>query len=267
MRLVVKVGTSTVGRTTPPDPIAALAGEVAALMRAGHRVAVFSSGAVWAGRRAAGANLPAAAAAAVGQPLVYARWRDALAKVGVRAAQVLVDDRHVRDGGQAAAVVEALWRTGLVPVLNGNDAVADPDSPVADNDSLAAALALALGADRLVLLTDQDGLYTRDPRSDPDARPIRRLTAAGLAACLPTLAVGRPGPHGRGGMASKAYAAWQAARGGVATVIAHGAMAEVLTAVLAGEAVGTAVEPAGARDHPRAPAAAFGAGWVACGGE
>jgi glutamate 5-kinase len=250
MRLVVKVGTSTVhGRGS--QPVAALAAEIAALVRAGHRVAVFSSGAVRAGREAGGAHLGAAAAAALGQPLVYARWQAALSRYGVTAAQVLVDDRHVHTGQAAAEVVDALWRAGAVPVLNGNDAVADARSPVGDNDALAAALALRLKADALVLLTDQDGLYTADPRLDPFARPIRRLTAAELGPMLATLATGRAGPHGRGGMASKARAAMTAARAGVRTVIADGAMPDVLAAILDGQGVGTTIEPVDGSWPPR----------------
>lgn len=238
MRVIVKVGTSTVHASE--DVVASLGGQVASLVEAGHEVAVFSSGAVHAGRRAFGAALDARSAAALGQPLVFDAWRVALGSVGIAAAQVLVDDVDLERGGGAAPVVEALWRAGAVPVLNGNDAIAAGRARVADNDALAAALAVALKADRLLLLTDQDGICTADPRLDPDARTIHHLSVRELGEAVPTLAAAA-GPSGRGGMASKARAALGAARGGVATTIANGGTPSVLARVLAGERLGTTV--------------------------
>lgn len=245
MRFVVKVGTSTVHQEAGDDVVVALAAEVAAQVRAGHSIAVFSSGAVRQGREATGvADLPAAAAAAVGQPVVFERWRQALAAHGVSSAQLLVGDRDLAPRSAAASVVESLWRAGVVPVLNGNDAIAHARAPVADNDSLASVLCLSLGADRLVLLTDQDGLCTADPRVEPTARPIARIDPGELAAMAASLAAAPPGPHGRGGMLSKVHAALHASRGGVGVVIANGRRAGVLAAIVAGRSVGTEVSPA-----------------------
>jgi len=242
MQVVVKVGTSTVAHGQAGDPIDLLADQVAALARTGHRIAVTTSGAVQAGRAAYGATLGDAAAAALGQPVVFSRWQAALARHGVVAAQVLVADRDLRPGAAGAAAVRALWDAGFVPVVNGNDPVADARTPVADNDTLAAELALRLAADLLVILTDQDGLCTADPRIEPTARPIRTVTTAELAGMVPGLAVVSTGPHGRGGMSSKARAALRAAQGGVCAVIAHGGHAGVVAAAVAGEHVGTRVE-------------------------
>lgn len=243
MRLVVKVGTSTVH--AGGAPVADLAAQIATLAAAGHHVALFSSGAVHAGREAFGAALDAQAAAALGQPIVFERWRAAFAAAGLVAAQVLVDDRDLEPGGGAATVVDALWRSGAVPVLNGNDAIDAGRSPVSDNDAMAAALAVHLDAERLLLLTDQDGLCTGDPRLDPSALPIRRISMDDLAELVPAMAAVAAGPHGRGGMASKARAALKAARGGVRATIAHGRAPSVLVRVVAGQAVGTTVELGG----------------------
>ncbi len=247
MRMVVKVGTSTVH--AGGAPVAEIAGQIAGLAAGGHSVALFSSGAVHAGREAYGAALDAQAAAALGQPLVFERWRGAFAACGVVAAQVLVDDRDLEPGGGAATVVDALWRAGAVPVLNGNDAIDAGRTPVSDNDAMAASLAVHLEADLLVLLTDQDGICTADPRLDPAARPIRRISMDDLARLVPAMATAAAGPHGRGGMASKARAALKAARGGVRATIAHGRTPSVLTRAAAGHAVGTTIE-AGARWRP-----------------
>ena len=242
MRLVVKVGTSTVHNEAGEDSVASLASQVAAQVHAGHSVAVFSSGAVRCGRELTDApDLPPAAAAAVGQPLVYGRWRDALAVRGVPTAQVLVGDRDLHPKASGGPLVEALWRAGIVPILNGNDAIAHARAPVGDNDALACALSLRVGADRLVLLTDQDGLCTADPRVEPGARPIAELGQADLAAMAAVLAAAPPGPHGRGGMLSKVHAALAASRGGVAAVIANGRNPDVLALVVAGRPVGTRV--------------------------
>ena len=240
MRLVVKVGTSTVD--AGPAVLEDLAGQLAALAREGHSVALFSSGAVNAGRQAFGPGLEAPAAAALGQPLVFGRWRDACGRAGATAAQVLVDDRDLEVGGGAAVVVDALWRIGFLPVLNGNDAIDSGRSPVSDNDAMAALLALHLRADRLVLLTDQDGICTGDPRRDPSARPIRHISADALARLVPALADAAAGPQGRGGMASKAHAALRAARGGVSATVAHGREARVLIRAARGESVGTSID-------------------------
>jgi glutamate 5-kinase len=240
MRVVVKVGTSTVhaGDTALAD----LADQIVALVGSGHAVALFSSGAVHAGREAFGPSLDAQAAAALGQPLVFEAWRRAFANVGLVAGQVLVDDRDLEPGGGAAPVVEALWRAGAVPVLNGNDAIDAGRAPVSDNDAMAAQLALHLQADRLVLLTDQDGICTADPRLDPSAKPIRRISTGDLAALVPAMSQAAAGPQGRGGMASKARAALKAARGGVRATIAHGREPRVVARVIGGEGVGTTVD-------------------------
>lgn len=241
MRLVIKVGTSTVD--AGPVVLDDLASQIVMLARDGHGVALFSSGAVHAGRQAFGPALEAPAAAALGQPIVFARWRDAFARASVTAAQVLVDDRDLDIGGGAAFVVDALWRTRCLPVLNGNDAIDSGRSPVSDNDAMAAALALHLRADRLILLTDQDGICTADPRRDPTAQPIRNMSVEALARLMPAMAAAAAGPHGRGGMASKAHAALRAARGGVHATIAHGRAPGVLVRAVRGDGVGTSVAP------------------------
>jgi glutamate 5-kinase len=251
MRVVVKVGTSTVhaGDTA----LAELADQIATLVGDGHSVALFSSGAVYAGRVAFGASLEAQAAAALGQPLVFDAWRQAFAAVGLVAAQVLVDDRDLEPGGGAAPVVDSLWRAGAMPVLNGNDAIDAGRSPVSDNDAMAAQLALHLKADRLFLLTDQDGICTADPRLDASATSIRRISTTALAELVPAMSQAAAGPQGRGGMASKARAALRAAHGGVTATIAHGRESRVIVRAVEGQSLGTTVESGAPAVDPFAP--------------
>lgn len=249
MQYVVKVGSSSVGDigVGRVDAVERLAAEVAGLWSQGVRIVLLSSGAVAVGRAVAGPLLPPAAAAAVGQPMVQRAWQDAFEAVGLRTAQVLVTDR---DLATLRGVLRSLLEEGIVPIVNGNDALA-AGGPVSDNDTLAAQVAVTIQADRLVLLTDQDGVWTADPRQFAHATPIRRMTVSDahrLGACGATQGTG---PSGRGGMASKVRAAAYAARHRVTTVIARARDDGVLTGIATGEAIGTWIEAqAGDGDVP-----------------
>lgn len=247
MDYVVKVGSSSVGNIAQGDvgAVRCLAAEVARLVAGGIRVVLLSSGAVAAGRQVGGAHLSPAAAAALGQPLVQRVWQDALAAEGLKAAQVLVTDRDLPTLG---GLLRALLDAGIVPVVNGNDALA-AGGPVSDNDTLAAQVAVTLGAERLVLLTDQDGVWTADPRRNAHAVPIRRMTVAEAHRLGAGGAAAGAGPTGRGGMASKVRAAAYAARHAVTTVIAHAGSEDVLRRIARGDNVGTWIEPV----QPHAP--------------
>jgi glutamate 5-kinase len=179
------------------------------------------------------------AAAAVGQGVLQQAWHRALARRGVASAQVLLtaaEVRHRRSYVNARATLETLLRWSVVPVVNENDSTATDEITFGDNDALAAQVAVLLGARLLVLLTDQDGLYTQDPRR-PSAELVAEVTDHRLLAEIEV--GGRGSAWGSGGMRSKVVAAEMASAGGVPTVICRGGRRGVLAAAIAGEAVGT----------------------------
>lgn len=232
-RLVVKIGSALL---VEPDGrvrrhwLAELAAEIAARQRAGQRVIVVSSGAIALGARrltlAKGgrANLEdAQAAAAVGQIELSRVWAEVLGGEGLTAAQILVTPADLEDRRRylnAAATLARLLALGVVPVVNENDTVATEEIRFGDNDRLAARVAQAADATGIVLLSDVDGLYDRDPAL-PDAKHIARVEQidAGIAAMA---SGGSASGMGSGGMASKLAAARIAARGGIPLAIASG---------------------------------------------
>ena len=225
----MKVGSSSLvdprGRARP-RVFASIARDVAALTAAGTPVVVVSSGAVAMGLAGIGRQSRPGrlhwlqAASAAGQPALHRRWELALRRHGCDAAQVLLTsgDLHRRDGYvNARATLEALHRWGRVPVVNENDSTATDEITFGDNDALAAQVAVLMRSRLLVLLTDTDGLYDRDP-SQPGAVRVVEVTDHGM---LEKLDVdGRGSAWGRGGMRSKVVAAEMARTGGAAVVIA-----------------------------------------------
>ncbi|MEM7217887.1 MAG: glutamate 5-kinase [Pseudomonadota bacterium] len=225
--------------------IALWCAQIAAALAARERVVVVSSGAVAAG--AVRLGLPARlgamrlhqAAAAVGQLEVMNAYADALAEHERAAAMVLLTHADISNRARylnARDTLTSLLDMGVVPIINENDSVATEEIRFGDNDRLAALVTNLLGARQLVLLTDQAGLHERDPRVEPDAPLVReaRVDDPRLVAMA-----GGAGERGRGGMASKVDAARLAARSGVDTVIACGAEPDVITRLIAGEAIGT----------------------------
>lgn len=248
-RVVVKLGSGVLsgGRAGLQAPvIRRLAGEIARARAAGDEVVVVSSGAILAGReRLRLEPRPSVqlkqAAAAVGQSRLMRAWEAAFARSKTVAAQVLLSGDDLRDRGRylnARNTLLTLLRLGVVPVVNENDTVAVEEIKFGDNDGLSALVAGLVDASLLVLLTDQDGLFTDDPRKDPDARLVPEVRPGESPA-----RVGKAGPWGTGGMESKVRAARQAADGGITAVVANGAKPGVLAAALAGEAVGTRFLP------------------------
>ncbi len=249
MRVVVKIGTASVtGESGAIDrtAVAKLSDEVAALRADGHDVVVVSSGAVAAGVAALGLTSRPTdvrtlqALSAAGQSRLVEAYNVELARHGLVGAQVLVDPHDFGDRRQylhARSTVERLLELGCVPVVNENDAIANDELRYGDNDRLAALLANSLRADVLVLLTDLDGMYTADPRRDPEATLIRLVEIDD-----PLLAVradaGGSG-RGSGGMASKLTAARMASWSGVRCVIAQASRADVLAGAVSDELVGT----------------------------
>ena len=231
--VVFKVGSSLlIGRDGVPRRawLAALVGEIAQARARGQHVIVVSSGAIALG--AARLNLPrggrasladAQAAAAVGQIALAGLWAELLAAEGLTAAQLLVTLEDLEDRRRylnAAATIGRLLKAGAVPVINENDSVATAEIRFGDNDRLAARVAQAARADAVVLLSDIDGLYDRDPR-DPAAQMLPLVE--GVTEAIHAMATGGSGSGmGSGGMRSKLQAAEIAERAGIALAIING---------------------------------------------
>lgn len=257
-RLVVKVGTSSLtdeqGRLYPPY-LWAIARGVQVLQRAwGAKVALVSSGAGAAGRERLGLKLPLTlpekqAAAAVGQTLLMLDWSRAFAPLSV--AQLLLTAADIQDRERyvnAKNALEASLKLGAVPIINENDSVATSEIKLGDNDTLSAWTAYLMGAEALVILTDIDGLYERDPRLDPTARRIELVTDINAVAHM----AGRAGTsRGTGGMATKLKAARIASEAGIETLII-GRGGEALEALACGEVRGTRIAAQAGRSARKA---------------
>ena len=257
---VVKIGSALLtdnGRNLNQDAIDRWCGQIAVLRDGGSRVILVSSGAVAEGCRRLGlASRPESvhelqAAAAAGQMGLVEAYERALSRSGLGTAMVLLTHDDFANRGRylnARTTLTTLLDFGVVPVINENDSVATEEIKLGDNDMLSAMVASALGADVLVLLTDQDGLLERDPRVDPDAELVRNASADDPR--LDGYARGG-GVLGRGGMVTKVAAARLAARSGTHTVIANGTLDGVLLALSDGEEIGTVlaadVEPLASR--------------------
>ena len=265
-RIVVKVGSALLVGADGANRhwLGAFAADVARMRARGQQVLVVSSGAVALGRRRLALpkralTLPEKqAAAAAGQSALMRAWEEALEPHGIAAAQILLtrDDTEVRRRWlNARATVETLLALGVVPVVNENDTVVTEEIRYGDNDRLAARVAQMIGADVLVLLSDVDGLYTADPRRDPSAEHLPRVTR--LTPQIEAMAGGANASAGvgTGGMATKLAAARIASAAGCATVITLGARPAPLQAVEDGERA-TVIEPS------TTPAAAYKA-WIA----
>ncbi len=234
-RVVIKVGSSLLIDQETGQPHAArfamLAADAAKLRADGKAIVIVSSGAVALGRRALGMKPgklrleEKQAAAAAGQPKLMRAWEDALAHHGAPVAQALLtidDTERRRRWLNARSTLETLLERGAIPVVNENDTVATEEIRYGDNDRLAARVAQMLAADVLVLLSDIDGLYDADPRSNSNARHIpevRRLTPEHIAMAGGANAAAAVGS---GGMATKLEAARIAMTAGCATAVTLG---------------------------------------------
>jgi glutamate 5-kinase len=248
-RLVIKVGSTLVtndGRGLDHDAVARWAGEIAQLKRDGREVVLVSSGAIAEGiKRLNWTTRPKAihdlqAAAAVGQMGLVQAYEAAFAKFGLHTAQILLTHEDMADRRRylnARSTLRTLLALSVIPVVNENDTVTTDEIRVGDNDTLGALVANLVEADVLVLLTDQRGLYTADPRKHPAATFVHEARAGDPA--LEAMAGGSGSLLGRGGMLTKILAAKRAARSGASTIIAYGREENVLTRLAAGESVGT----------------------------
>ncbi|TIC86236.1 glutamate 5-kinase [Crenobacter intestini] len=248
-RLVIKVGSSLVtndGRGLDHGALARWAGEIAELKRRGKQVLLVSSGAIAEGcQRLGWAKRPKAvhelqAAAAVGQMGLCEAYEHAFGEHGIRTAQVLLTHEDLADRTRylnARTTLATLLALGVVPIINENDTVVTAEIRFGDNDTLGALVTNLIEADALLILTDQQGLYTSDPRKHPDARFVHEAEAGDAA--LEEMAGGAGSSVGTGGMLTKVLAARRAARSGASTVIACGREAQVLSRLADGEAIGT----------------------------
>ena len=248
-RIVVKVGSSLVtneGRGLDESAIALWCDQIAKLRADGREVIMVSSGAIAEGMKRLGwATRPSAihelqAAAAVGQMGLAQMYETKLREQGLGSAQVLLTHADLADRERylnAKSTLLTLLKHGVVPVINENDTVVIDEIKFGDNDTLGALVANLVEADAYVILTDQKGLYTADPRKDPLAKFVDRAKAGDLA--LEAMAGGAGSSIGRGGMLTKILAAKRAAGSGASTVIAWGREPDALVRLSKGEAIGT----------------------------
>jgi glutamate 5-kinase len=184
------------------------------------------------------------ALSAIGQPMVMELYNLALQAAGSQGAQVLLTADDLRDRkrrGNLQATLERLLEWKVTPILNENDAVSTEEIRFGDNDSLSAKVARALGADRLVILTDVDGLYDSDPRKSRMARLVPSIPAV-TAPLLKQLTPGAAGTaRGTGGMYSKLLAAREASKSGIPTWLVRGDTPGVLAQLAAGAPIGTRI--------------------------
>ncbi len=248
-RIVVKVGSSLVtneGRGLDADAIGEWCRQLAELVKGGREVIMVSSGAIAEGLKRLGwATRPhnvseLQAAAAVGQMGLAQMYETKLRENGLRSAQVLLTHADLVDRERylnARSTLLTLLKLGVIPVINENDTVVNMEIKFGDNDTLGALVANLIEADALVILTDQRGLYSADPRSNPDAQFVSEAKAGDLA--LEAMAGGVGSRIGTGGMITKILAAKRAAGSGASTVIAWGREPDVLLRLSKGESIGT----------------------------
>jgi glutamate 5-kinase len=248
-RVVVKVGSSLVtndGRGLDEVAIGEWCRQIARLISDGREVIMVSSGAIAEGMKRLGWTVrPKAiqelqAAAAVGQMGLAQMYETKLKLNGLGSAQVLLTHADLADRERylnARSTLLTLLKLGVVPVINENDTVVNDEIKFGDNDTLGALVANLVEADALVILTDQKGLFTADPRKDPGAQFVHEARAGDAA--LEAMAGGAGSSIGRGGMITKILAAKRAAGSGASTVIAWGREPDALIRLAQGEAIGT----------------------------
>ena len=252
-RWVIKIGSAMItndGQGLDNFSIDAWVAQMAELHQAGREVLLVTSGAVAEGMRRLGwARRPTVladlqAAAAVGQMGLVQAWESAFERHGIQTAQILLTHEDASDRQRYLNIrntLRTLLRLRVVPVINENDTVAFEEIRFGDNDTLGALVANLVEAELYVILTDQQGLYDKNPREFPDARLIHEGRAGDGA--LEAMAGGGTGSLGSGGMMTKLHAATRAARSGAFTLLAWGREPEVLRRVAAGAELGTLLRP------------------------
>lgn len=259
--IVVKVGSSLVtqnGEGLDVNAIASWAKQIAGLKKQGKQVLLVSSGAVaegmrrlhWKKRPVAINNLQAAAA--VGQMGLVQMYERCFAVHDLHTAQILLTHDDLADRKRylnARSTLRTLLDLNVIPIINENDTVVTDEIRFGDNDTLAALVANLVEADSLVILTDQQGLYSADPRKNVNAQFIQHAKAGDVA--LEKMAGGAGSMVGTGGMLTKILAAKRAARSGANTIIASGREDDVLLKLAAGEVIGTHLQASDVKINAR----------------
>jgi glutamate 5-kinase len=252
-RLVVKIGSSLIARSGDGtgggldlEALARFAADIAAVKNAGREVVLVSSGAVACGMQRLGwTRRPHAihelqAAAAIGQMGLVQAYETCFRQHGLHAAQILLTHDDLADRKRylnARTTLRSLLALGAIPIINENDTVVTDEIKFGDNDTLGALVTNLVEAEALIILTDQNGLYSADPRQDAAATLVADAVAG--APELEAMAMGTGSEIGRGGMLTKIVAAKRAARSGAHTVIANGGEPRVLWRLTTGEKIGT----------------------------
>jgi glutamate 5-kinase len=248
-RIVVKIGSTLItnhGAGVDHALMQEWARQIATLARDGHDVLLVSSGAIAEGMKRLGWSARPhevnrlQAAAAVGQMGLVQVYESAFRAHGFETAQILLTHDDLADRKRylnARSTLTTLLELNVIPIINENDTVVTDEIKFGDNDTLAALVTNLIEADELIILTDQQGLYSADPRKDSSATLI--ATAKAGDESLEKIAGGAGSALGKGGMLTKVLAAKRAALSGAATVIAYGRERDVLLRVMQGEAIGT----------------------------
>ena len=253
-RIVVKVGTSTLTKNGGIDTayMRQLAGQINALLKSGKQVVIVTSGAI--GMGAGQLKLTEKvkememrqACAAIGQPLLMAEYKKSFARFDVTVAQVLLTADVLNNRKTYLNLrnsIETLLKLGVVPILNENDSISTEEigSAFGDNDRLSALVASKIDADLLIMLSDIDALYDKDPRKFPDAKPIPAVF--GITDEIVRNAGGSGSEHATGGMKTKIAAAKIASDAGCRLVLADGRVKNVITRIITGQHIGTVFMP------------------------
>lgn len=253
-RIVVKIGTNTLAKGGKVDAgyIRRIAGQITTQLKAGRQVVIITSGAIGMGvgqlERAGKVTdiKMRQACAAIGQPLLMAEYRKSFARYGVTVGQVLVTAEvlsHRKTYLNLRNSIETLLKLSVVPILNENDSVSTEEIGTAfgDNDKLSALVASKIDADLLIMLSDIDAFYDKDPRRSSGAKVIS--TVFEITDSLMRSAGGRGSRHGTGGMRTKFEAAKVAANAGCRMVLADGRTKNVIGRIMGGEEIGTLFMP------------------------
>ena len=252
-RIVIKIGTNILTKNDRVDAgyVRRVAGQVNSLLNTGRQVVIISSGAIGMGlgqldaERAKNIKMRQACAA-IGQPLLMAEYRKSFLRYGVTVAQVLLT-AEVLDNRKTYLnlrhSIDTLLKLGVVPILNENDSVSTDEigSAFGDNDKLSALVASKIDADLLIMLSDIDALYDKNPQKFPNAKPI--TTVFEITHEIVRNAGGKGSRHSTGGMKTKIDAAKIASNAGCRIVLANGRSKNVIGRIIAGEEIGTIFMP------------------------
>jgi glutamate 5-kinase len=247
-KIVVKIGSSSLSheKRLSRSLMSSLARQIARLLTEGHHVALVSSGAILAGREVLNLyrekeSVPLKQSlAAVGQIHLIQLWQEIFRNLSVNVGQILLtygDFSKRQNYLNTRETLSSLLSLGILPIINENDTVATDEIKVGDNDNLSALVSTLMGADLLILLTDQEGLFTANPRIDRTASLIENVDA--ITDALLQSSKGSSSAVGVGGMYTKVLAAKQATESGVKVVIAQAKTPDVLMKILSGEKLGT----------------------------